>query len=364
MGACLSTSSTAARSRKCSLRSLKHCGKVSAAVSDAPKPRITNCGNHIALREVRVETDPTNRRKSEVSNLTVHLTQLQWHHVQMDASGTCQDEAWYDSQSVLGSDSDDDYNSLHGDSFPTVSNTIGVQMLQCENASCFVDAMCNFEEIGDSMPIALAVGQFLRKDDGKLENLLHKRECREADIFSTISLQSSEGTEIRSKTKIVSKDSLFKDLEGASHGQEENAHETTLKPLTSCRAHSLAPSVSFNDKLQHAPGASPPCPRRTSAVIRLSFKKRSCDVDESTETCTSRSFLYRPRAGLSIPCSKGEKLTQGCWSVLEPSTFNLRGESYFRGQEESICAKLFPIYSNWRGSIYLSPQSTSYCSAH
>jgi hypothetical protein len=42
------------------------------------------------------------------------------------------------------------------------------------------------------------------------------------------------------------------------------------------------------------------------------------------------NYLYRPRAGFSVPCATGEKLLDGCWSVLEPSMFRVRGEGFFK----------------------------------
>ncbi|KAJ6814947.1 uncharacterized protein M6B38_136585 [Iris pallida] len=177
-------------------------------------------------------------------------------------------------------------------------------------------------------------------------------------------MQRPEGTEISTKPKMVSEESsgIFEDLGGERHGMEENSRENTSNQMTSHCLRRLAP-VSFNDKVQRFPGASPPCPKGKSAVITLSFKRKSCDAEESTKNCTSKRLLYCPRAGLSIPCFKGEKLQQRCWSFLEPSTFNLRGESYFRDKKKASAPNYSPYTPNGV-DLFICPRKIHHIAQH
>lgn len=52
-------------------------------------------------------------------------------------------------------------------------------------------------------------------------------------------------------------------------------------------------------------------------------------------TDTSDNYLSQPEAGLLIPSATGEKAFPGSWSVIPPSAFRVRGETYFKDKAKS-----------------------------
>ncbi|KAJ3674312.1 hypothetical protein LUZ60_004928 [Juncus effusus] len=215
--------------------------------------------------------------RSDGSNLTLHLTQVQWHHSELDSENgnvLSQEEAWFDSLSILESDSDDDYSSVNGDFAPTLNaNQVGTQILQ-----------------------------------------------------QTLNPKSDPPQPIDTTADIASKFRLLSNLRISRDAKLEKQERAAS---SACGTPSCTPRFG-NNKISPVPvpvpvqGASPKTPqRRKSAVIRLSFKRRSFEGDQTTEICASKRYLYRPRAGLSVPPG-------GSWSLLEPSSFKLRSESFFR----------------------------------
>ncbi|CAL8165843.1 unnamed protein product [Prunus armeniaca] len=117
MAGCMSTPSKTIKSwKKHCQQVIKHPRKATCSASDGTKKRNTSfkkinsdAGARVSDYAVSefVDVDfengaTTTHRRSKVSNSTFHLTQLQWHHSQYDSNVIFQEEAWFDSVSILG----------------------------------------------------------------------------------------------------------------------------------------------------------------------------------------------------------------------------------------------------------------------
>ncbi|KAG5051469.1 hypothetical protein JHK87_003667 [Glycine soja] len=164
MGSCASNPSRKSSGQK---RRKQKSGKrrgngLPSALPELPLKRVSNAGSRVGDFSLSnfVHLDFENNgasapscRRSEVSNMKFHLTQYH-SHSQIDANGKYQEEAWFDSVSIIESDSDDEFSSVHGDCFPFPNNAMGsvpnTQLLQYESASCIVDSVHKYEEFYES----------------------------------------------------------------------------------------------------------------------------------------------------------------------------------------------------------------------
>uniref|UniRef100_A0A5B7AY87 Protein ENHANCED DISEASE RESISTANCE 2 C-terminal domain-containing protein n=1 Tax=Davidia involucrata TaxID=16924 RepID=A0A5B7AY87_DAVIN len=357
MGACVSTPSKTIKLRtKYHHRSGKSCGKHSNSVPDGAKKRNSHAGTRVtdfAVSEF-VHTKTTHRR-SEVSNSKFHLTQLQWHHSQIDANVICQEEAWFDSLSILESDSDDDFSSVHGDGVPNISSG---QVLQYETSSCFVDNKCKYKEYHE---------RYLEIDGSKAEKILSKDGCKESNGFALISAQGYELSGLGKAEDFCTKrkkklDCSYGSFNCAKEDRYDSAEKTQGNILKSGLPR-LVPSVSFNDKIINAPSSGPQSQRKKSTVIRLSLKRKSVDGEETNEYRASKRFLFRPRAGLSIPCCIEGKPTTGCWSEIEPLNFKLRGDNYFKDKRKAPAPNYSP-YTPIGVDLFVCPRKVNHIAQH
>ncbi|KAM0893738.1 hypothetical protein ACQ4PT_024921 [Festuca glaucescens] len=350
MGACVSTTR---RRRPQRLRYIhrRYRGKVSR---NTPTVRPSDAGSCPASGEF-------------VSNVTFHLTQLQWHHSELDSENgnvVCEEEAWFDSVSILESDSDEDFSSVNGD-LPAISSAGMTQLLQYEDASCIADCIQKFEKIFDGSSVAQAVGQYLTRDANNMDKS-SQAGVQEAERLKIASSEASDVFSAKVEEAKTRNDGGVKMLTKLRRGEEGNAlksfkdgekcHESIFKSSTPVCTPRHA------NKVQPLGVTSPRGQKKKSGVVRLSFTRKSFDGEQTTEICSSRRYLIRPRAGLLIP-QVSEKILEGCWSILEPSNFKLRGETFFRDKKK-LAAPVSCPYTPIGADMFMSQRKIHHIAQH
>ncbi|KAI3866563.1 hypothetical protein MKW92_052004 [Papaver armeniacum] len=320
MGGCVSTHSRKVDSRRrhgVGPKLKKRRGRISST-ANTPKKPISNVGNlgdfkncdvvHVDFR------DWSKKIRGFQFDISSHtITVAPWS---IDGE-VCQDEAWFDSTSILDSDSDEDFISVHGGN--CIGNISGSQVCPYETQR-ILDTRRTYGEYYES--------HYTKIDGSKTEK------------FTKDGLSETDG---------------FVDKRDSVDKSQENAPKTLLRRLI--------PSVSFNDKNLHHPNITPLSQKMKSAVLRLSFKRKSCSEPDENANGAEKRFLYRPRAGHTIPYSKRENPLEGSWSPLAPSIFKLRGTNYFKDKKKSSAPDYSP-YIPIGVDLFVCPRKVHHIAQH
>nr|GME01178.1 protein ENHANCED DISEASE RESISTANCE 2-like [Ipomoea batatas] len=101
-----------------------------------------------------------------------------------------------------------------------------------------------------------------------------------------------------------------------------------------------------------------------SAIIKVvSIKRTSVDEEAIEDLYGSKKYLYRPRAGLTIPCCTDTKPKPGTWSITEPSNFKLRGDTFFKDKKKSPAPNFCP-YTPIGVDLFLCPRKIKHIAQH
>ncbi|XP_006664887.2 uncharacterized protein LOC102708955 [Oryza brachyantha] len=301
---------------------------------EAPKSRLNDSRGHMtdfSMSEVVHFETSSNHGKSEHSK-TFHLTQMQWHHSQRDSNGCCKEDAWFDSVSILEDDSDDEFKSVNGD-WPDENESEN----ENENASRFADALSRIGDLCRGVPMTLSVEQYLKRNDGNDPD----RRSQSMAMCSSRCLPSSFS---------------FKGLK-----EKNDVDEKSKECTTPSRIRKLLHSFSFNDKMQQLTGGSPA--KKKSTVIRLSYKRTSCDdYDDDSELSESKKYVVRPKGGTTIIYGE-EKSTSGCWTQIDPSLFKLRSETFLKDKKK-CAAPNYAAYYPIGVDLFACPKKVQHIAQH
>ncbi|XP_062213382.1 uncharacterized protein LOC133914275 [Phragmites australis] len=304
---------------------------------EAPKSQLSDSRGRMtgfSMSEI-VHVETANCGKSARSK-TLHLTQMQWHHSQRDCEGCSNEDAWFDSVSILEDDSDDEFKSVNGDSSPSMDENEN-QKKQYESASRFADALSRIGDICRGVPMTLSVEQYLKRDNGDDPG----RKSQSMSVCASKCLPTSFS---------------FKGLKDKNDIDDMNKESPTPS-----RLRKLLHSISFNDRMQQLTGGSPA--KKKSTVIRLSYKRTSCDgYEDSSEFNKSKKYVVRPKGGLTIPCG-GENPTTGCWSRIDPSLFKLRSETFLKDKKK-CAAPNYAAYYPIGVDLFACPKKVHHIAQH
>ncbi|GJN37015.1 hypothetical protein PR202_gb25931 [Eleusine coracana subsp. coracana] len=283
---------------------------------EAPSSQVSDSRGRMtgfSMSEI-VHVETANRGKSEHSK-TFHLTQMQWHHSQRDMKGCSNEDAWFDSVSILEDDSDDEFKSIaEGLKFGADSTP---SMDEDEiHVSRFADTLTRIGDICRGVPMTLSIEQYLKRDNGT-NSYASKESLKKSNttVVSDILVLKGEDPGRRSQSlssrasKCLPTSFSFKGLKDKNDTTDDNNKEST----TPSRLRKLLHSISFNDKMQQLTGGSPV--KKKSTVIRLSYKRTSCDgYEDSNEFSKSKKFVVRPKmptypAAMFLGDSDGEGLS-------------------------------------------------------
>ncbi|XVF60436.1 hypothetical protein PTKIN_Ptkin08bG0045800 [Pterospermum kingtungense] len=201
------------------------------------------------------------------------------------------DSAWRDCFSVFESELDEDFYSLHDDI---------VSVTGSENVSVL--------SVSSPRDLSLNINSQLKANDNPTAG---------TPVF--VDDISSESKSTRGDEK---------------HG----VHHVGLLPST-CLPCMPSSAPSLEKKRSFNPGT---LSSRKKAPLKLSFKLREGLV---TPALVSPKVPWiRPVAGTSVPYCPKEKNMPDCWSPLEPNSFKVRGQNYFRDKKKEFASNSAAFY--------------------
>ncbi|KDP21258.1 hypothetical protein JCGZ_21729 [Jatropha curcas] len=260
------------------------------------------------------------------------------------------EEAWFDSVPIFESDCEEDFESVPDD----VLSLNGSEGLPPSSIAFSRDAKHGDHTIGFQYTSS---GDHMKKAGDSSAGNSARNSVSEAarhpnnQVFNSDyadSLPKSEGP-----SQPVFLDEIASSVDengGKGEGLLDNCGILPANCLP-CLA-STVPPVEKRRSLS----SSPPSARK-KAALKLSFKWK--EGHPNNALFSSKPILQRPIAGSQVPFCPIDKKMLDCWSHIEPSSFKVRGQNYFRDKKKEF-APNYAAYYPFGVDVFLSPRKVDH----
>ncbi|KAK6252625.1 hypothetical protein QUC31_014345 [Theobroma cacao] len=253
-------------------------------------------------------------------------------------------DEWFDPVAVFDSDCDEEFESVQED----VLSLNGLEGVSISSISSLKDANCGeHSSLVDQMqkPGDLSAGNSACNSVGEVTRNSNSQVLNSEDVNSQ---SKSDGPSNKAKQPVFLDDIASSVDEGS--GKEEGLLDNCGILPSNCLP-CLASTVPSIEK-RRSLSSSPPSARKKNA-LKLPFKWR--EGHPNATLFSSKMLLQRPKAGSQVPVCPIEKKMFDCWSHIEPGTFKVRGENYFRDKKKDF-APNHAAYYPFGVDVFLSPR--------
>ncbi|KAL1196171.1 hypothetical protein V5N11_026576 [Cardamine amara subsp. amara] len=241
------------------------------------------------------------------------------------------DEAWFDSNLAFETDCDDDFHSVQED----MLSVNGAERISVSSMSSIRDS-----NLGGSARNSLS--------DGPKTSNSHASTV----VDEVISQSKSESALVDTKQPVFI-DEISSNADDSSRKDEGLLENCGILPSNCLPClHLTVPSIEKRRSLS----SSPPSTRK-KAALKLSFKWR--EGHTTGPLFSTKMQLQRPMAGSQVPFCPLEKKMFDCWSIIEPSSFRVRGKTYFREKKKEF-APNYAAYNPFGVDVFLSQRKVNH----
>ncbi|KAJ4973000.1 hypothetical protein NE237_006174 [Protea cynaroides] len=265
------------------------------------------------------------------------------------------EEAWFDSVAIFESDCDDDFQSVADDGF-SLYGSEGASFSRISSLKDTTHEDCNGSRLSvlsivhKQKPVEPSIGNSAHNSVSEVAKNASPRVMHSDDADS----QAIPDGPLHGGKPPVSHDEISSLSVDESTGREGGILDHCgILPNTClpCLA-STVPSIEKRRSL--SPG--PPNARK-KASLKLSFKWK--EGHSSSALLSSKMLLQRPIAGSQVPFCPVDKKMMDCWSHVDPCTFKVRGENYFRDKKKDL-APNYAAYYPFGVDVFLSPRKVDH----